>query len=112
MLLGLGGFRTAPFIFSVFLASLMFGVVVSCKKEVPVNQPPIVRDFELLNIKLNNKQISILSLLFLFVFFSSCRTCKCPAYSQIEYQNPINIGDSTVKTVDFSWFNKKQDYKI
>lgn len=56
--MGLGVLRTAPFIFSLFLASLMFGVVVSCKKETPVTQPPIAKNFELLNIKLNNKQIS------------------------------------------------------
>ena len=56
--MGLGVLRTAPFIFSLFLASLMFGVVVSCKKESPITQPPVAKDFEILNIKLNNKQIS------------------------------------------------------
>jgi hypothetical protein len=58
ILLGLGVLRTAPFVFSLVLASLMFGVVVSCKKDAPVTQPPVARNFELLNIKLNNKQMS------------------------------------------------------
>lgn len=66
--------------------------------------------------KINNKFFKILSIICLAVLIQlligSCKTCKCPAYSQIEYQNPINIEDATVKTVDFSWFNKKQDYKI
>ncbi|KAF0238748.1 MAG: hypothetical protein FD181_749 [Prolixibacteraceae bacterium] len=26
----------------------------------------------------------------------SCKTCKCPAYSQTEYKVPVNSGDSTV----------------
>jgi len=28
--------------------------------------------------------------------FGSCKTCKCPAYSQIESQKPANTGDKTV----------------
>ena len=30
------------------------------------------------------------------LFLSSCRTCKCPAYSTIEYENPVNSGVTTV----------------
>ena len=27
---------------------------------------------------------------------SSCKTCKCPAYSNTEYQNPVNKGDTAI----------------
>jgi hypothetical protein len=27
---------------------------------------------------------------------TSCKTCKCPAYSQTEFKIPVNSGDSTV----------------
>ena len=29
-------------------------------------------------------------------FLGSCKTCKCPAYSHIEFQKPLNTGDSNV----------------
>jgi hypothetical protein len=44
-----------------------------------------------------HKTIIILSVTILLpMFISSCKTCKCPAYSQIELQKPANTDDSTV----------------
>jgi hypothetical protein len=44
-----------------------------------------------------HKTIIIVSLtIFLTLFISSCKTCKCPAYSQIESQKPANMADATI----------------
>jgi len=44
-----------------------------------------------------HKTIIIVSLAILAsLFISSCKTCKCPAYSQIESQIPANKVDATV----------------
>lgn len=40
--------------------------------------------------------IMIFLALFIQLFMGSCKTCKCPAYSQIESQIPAKTGDTTV----------------
>lgn len=44
-----------------------------------------------------HKTIIIVSLaIFLPLFIGSCKTCKCPAYSQTESQKPTNTVGTTV----------------
>jgi hypothetical protein len=40
--------------------------------------------------------IMIFLVLFIQLYMGSCKTCKCPAYSQIESQIPANTGETNV----------------
>ncbi len=45
-----------------------------------------------------HKILIIIITVFLFQILGSCKTCKCPAYSQIKSQNSENWGHTAVKT--------------
>jgi hypothetical protein len=49
-------------------------------------------------IYINKKTTIIIALTIIIISFLniSCKTCKCPAYSQIEIKINANTGDSTV----------------
>jgi hypothetical protein len=40
--------------------------------------------------------INVLFVLLILLSLGSCKTCKCPAYSYVEYQMPENKGDRIV----------------
>ncbi len=40
--------------------------------------------------------IMVFTIITISILNSSCKTCKCPAYSQTEYKIPANSGYSTV----------------
>jgi hypothetical protein len=44
-----------------------------------------------------HKTIIIVSLaIFIILLVGACKTCKCPAYSQFESQNPSNTGVTAI----------------
>jgi len=50
--------------------------------------------------KIANRLHKIIIIVFLSISISlltgSCKTCKCPAYSNIEFQKPVNKAEITV----------------
>jgi hypothetical protein len=51
---------------------------------------------EYIKIRIRRPLIIMCFTVYILLFMSSCKTCKCPAYSNIEFKNAVNTGVTNV----------------
>lgn len=77
---------------------IMIKQLLFVKNKFKIGQPPALSMKKAVSIKpgIYKTIIMIFLAFFIQLFMGSCKTCKCPAYSQIESQTPAKTGDATV----------------
>ena len=55
-----------------------------------------ITNSEYIKIRIQRPLLIMCFTVYILLFMSSCKTCKCPAYSNTEFHNAVNSGDTTV----------------